>query len=116
MNVTFVCEGNICRSPLAEAIFRREAAFHASLQDVTTSSSGLIASEGNTASFDSVRAVRGRTGLDLRAHRARRFAPGADSDVILALDRRILRQVREAAPAVRSELLGDFAGFPGEDV
>jgi N-hydroxyarylamine O-acetyltransferase len=116
MNVTFVCAGNICRSPMAEALFRREAAFHASLRDVTTSSSGIIAGHGNAATPESANAIRERFALDLRTHRARRFAPGSASELILALDRSVLRQVRDAAPGVRAELLGDYAGFPGEEV
>jgi protein arginine phosphatase len=67
--ILFVCSGNTCRSPLAEAIARRvlPARYDA---PVTVSSAGTSAVAGSQASRFSVE-VAGVRSLDLTAHRSR---------------------------------------------
>ncbi|HKI96414.1 MAG TPA: hypothetical protein VJ992_14080, partial [Gemmatimonadales bacterium] len=48
-HVLFVCTGNICRSPLAEALFRREV-LQRKVGDVEVSSAGTGAWDGAPAS------------------------------------------------------------------
>jgi protein-tyrosine-phosphatase len=115
MTVLFVCYGNICRSPMAEALFRHAAAGHPTLGDVEVSSAGVAAIEGDRATSLACTAVRAGFGLDLSAHRARRLLPGAGADLILALDVESLEAARRLRPNVRLELLGDYAGT-GEEV
>ena len=62
----FVCTGNTCRSPLAEAIARREARTRG-LEGLSFRSAGTHASEGAPASEGSA-AVGREAGLDLSAH------------------------------------------------
>lgn len=64
--VLFVCTGNTCRSPLAEALARRRAR-EAGLADVEFRSAGTHAADGAPASRGSVEAAA-EVGLDLRAH------------------------------------------------
>ena len=66
MNLLFVCTGNTCRSPLAEAIGRAEAA-RRGLSAVVCDSAGTWAGHGFPASGGSV-AVAAANGLDLALH------------------------------------------------
>jgi protein-tyrosine-phosphatase len=68
MRLLFVCTGNTCRSPLAEAIARREA-IERGLADVDVASAGTSAWEGSPASDGALLVALERT-LDLSAHRA----------------------------------------------
>jgi protein-tyrosine-phosphatase len=112
-SVLFVCAGNICRSPLAEAAFRDIARSRPPLADITVGSAGVIAMTGNCATLEAVVVADEAWGVDLSAHRARNIE-GLDADLILAVDRWVLRELRALGPAGRVELLGDYAGIPGD--
>jgi N-hydroxyarylamine O-acetyltransferase len=114
--VLFVCAGNICRSPMAEAMFRHHAAFHAALGGVEVRSTGIIALDGNAATAYAIDAVRELAGLDLERHRARRLLTTDDADLVLTLDRWVHAHASRLGLRGRVELLGDYAGFPNEEV
>ncbi len=80
----FVCTGNTCRSPLAEALTRLEAGKR-SLQ-VIACSAGTMALQGAPASPWSA-AAAARRGADLSQHQARPLDPEllARSDLVLAM-------------------------------
>ena len=100
MRVCFVCMGNICRSPMAEAVFRRLA--EEAGVDVEIASAGTGGwHAGDGADERAVAALRGR-GYDGSAHRARQFAREwfGSYDLVLALDRENERHLRELARGV----------------
>lgn len=113
MRVLFVCTGNTCRSPLAEALAR-------SLQPgLEVGSAGLAARPGEPATAEA-RAVAAAHGLDLEAHRARVLSRELveDSDLLLVMTaahrRALLRQFPQVADKVA--LLKKFASGRAGDV
>jgi protein arginine phosphatase len=52
LNVLFVCTGNTCRSPMAEAILRDQQ-----IDDITVKSAGIFAAEGNNASAHAIKVL-----------------------------------------------------------
>ncbi len=118
--VLFVCLGNICRSPLAEAALRTEAS-RAGVA-VTVSSAGTAGWHAGRPADARARAVARRHGVDIDGHRARQVE-AADFhrfDHIVALDRENLATLLAARPAVArarvSLLLDHVAGRTGEAV
>lgn len=108
-NLLFVCTGNTCRSPLAEALardhLRRRGWAH-----VEVASAGTHAEEGEPAAKHSV-VVGERRGLDLAAHRSRPLTPElvAWADLILVMGAGHLTPVRWMGGAEKVALIGDFA-------
>ena len=69
--VTFVCTGNTCRSPMAEALLRSALTKRGQgLEHLQVASFGLAAQADQAASPNSVKTMS-RIGLDLGKHRSR---------------------------------------------
>jgi len=64
--IVFVCTGNICRSPMAEYLFRTHIASRPALQ---VCSAGVMAGYGTPASRYAVKAMN-ELGVDISAHRS----------------------------------------------
>ncbi|MGN6327135.1 low molecular weight protein-tyrosine-phosphatase [Pseudolysinimonas sp.] len=94
--VCFVCTGNICRSPMAEAVFRSLIAAHGYDRRLEVSSAATGDWHvGERADARTIAALAAR-GYDATRHRARQFDAGefARYDLVVAFDRsqeRILR-------------------------
>lgn len=120
--VTFVCTGNICRSPMADVILRAMVAERGLGDSVQVSSSGTGGWHvGDGADPRTVSALA-RHGYDGAAHRALRFDERRfeEFDLVVALDRSHLGDLRRMAQteADRSRilLLRDFDEAPGDEV
>jgi protein-tyrosine phosphatase len=119
-SLLFVCLGNICRSPLAEAAFR-DAAGRAGL-DAVVDSAGTGEWHIGRPPDPRSQAVALRHGIDISGYRARqvRAADFHAFDHILALDPQNLRDLRAMAPAdarARLSLLMDHVpGRKGQGV
>lgn len=109
MKILFVCSGNTCRSPLAEAIATRLVS-DAARSDVEVSSAGTHAWVGSPASDGAV-LIGMERGLDLTGHRSRLLTREIldDSDLILVMSPSHLARVRELAPKANAHLLGGFS-------
>lgn len=99
--VTFVCTGNICRSPMAEHIFRRHAEDAGLKVEVDSSGTGRW-HVGDPADERTVATLR-RAGYT-SAHVARQFDPAWFDryDLIVALDQGHQRDLHRLAPDDRA--------------
>lgn len=68
-NVLFVCTGNTCRSPMAQAIFESLAA-KSGLSCKSESAGVAVGVEGRAATGEAVQAVK-KLGIDLSNHKSR---------------------------------------------
>lgn len=111
----FVCTGNTCRSPLAEAL-AREGVRRLGWSNVEVASAGVAAASGEPASEGSSRAAA-RHGLDLTAHRAAFVTPEAlaRADVVLAMSPGHLERLAEWGAREKASLLTDFAAAVDPD-
>lgn len=104
-----VCTANVCRSPMAERLWRDAA--HRLRRLLPVTSVGLEARPGSPADERAAELLAER-GLDLSDHRSRRFQPvGAmRHDLILVMEPMQQRRVLVAAPALagRVHLLGQW--------
>ncbi|CAL9474914.1 putative low molecular weight protein-tyrosine-phosphatase [Streptomyces sp. enrichment culture] len=97
--VCFVCTGNICRSPMAEAVFRARVA-EAGLEDlVEVDSAGTGGWHEGEGADPRTLAVLADNAYDLD-HTARQFRPSWFSrlDLVIALDTGHLEALRRLAP------------------
>lgn len=118
--VTFVCTGNICRSPMAESILRRHL-HEAGLADrVEVDSSGTEGWHAGKPADERTDATLRHAGYDT-GHAARHFDPAwfATYDLIIALDTGHLHTLRQLAPnnaaAEQVRLLREFDPEPTAD-
>lgn len=115
--VLFVCLGNICRSPTAEAIFRKKAS-EAGL-DLQFDSAGTIDfHQGDPSDPRSIQHAEAR-GYEM-THLARQIKPQDydDFDLILVMDQSNLNNVRAGAPTGALEkikMLREFTSSMSDD-
>ncbi|MER7710539.1 low molecular weight protein-tyrosine-phosphatase [Streptomyces werraensis] len=119
--VCFVCTGNICRSPMAEFVFRARVA-EAGLEDLVEVDSAGTGGwhEGEGADPRTVAVLR-ENGYDSE-HTARQFDPSwfGRLDLVVALDAGHLRALRRLAPTERDaekvRLLRSYDPAAGDDL
>ncbi|HLV16402.1 MAG TPA: low molecular weight protein-tyrosine-phosphatase [Pseudomonas sp.] len=107
--ILVVCIGNICRSPVAEAMLR------SALPGRQLSSAGLGALVGQGVE-PTARELAEADGLDVSSHQARQLTPEmlSDADLVLVMSHGQRRAVGEIAPEAlgKTMLLGKW--LPGE--
>jgi len=111
-SILFVCMGNICRSPSAEAVFRHKAESHGlSLKIDSAGTVGAHAKEKPDHRAQKVASERGYSfdGIKARKVTVRDFD---DFDLILAMDNANLEDLQKIAPTLlqhKAKLFLDFA-------
>jgi protein-tyrosine phosphatase len=94
--VVFVCYGNICRSPIGEALLARALNERlGSDHDWIVSSAGVGATDGTPASRGTKDVLKAR-GIDFRNHRARYLTPAIarGAALIVCMEPQQVEQVR----------------------
>ncbi len=112
-SVLFVCTGNVCRSPMAAALFNEHARRIGEDGGFTATSAGTWALEEQCASGH-VLTVMAQRGLDLSGHRARTVTRGmlAESDVVIVMTRNHREALAAEFPGFRHKihLMSEMAG------
>ena len=100
VGVLFVCTGNICRSPLAEGVFRTFVGNAGLQQRIVVDSAGTHDSQVGQLPDPRTIAVARRRGYDLPPHYARKVDTSdfARFDWILAMDQNNLDLLRALRP------------------
>lgn len=127
--ILFVCSGNTCRSPMAEAITRKVLADHLKVHPSQLEQAGYVIRSAGTVAFagapatpNAVEAVRA-IGADLLGHRSQPLTQELiqQADMIFAMGQGHLQAIRQMLPAaiVKSSTLdpkGDIDDPIGGDL
>ena len=120
-SILFVCLGNICRSPLAEGVFRSVLAERGMEDDFVIDSAGMGDWHAGQAPDHRAIAVARTNGLDISGQQARAITEEDFErfDLVLGMDRKNIRELREIAPDAsrdRIHLFLDYAGSGAKEV
>lgn len=117
--VLFVCSGNTCRSPMAEAMFNDMVDDYPRLREleVRAKSAGTYAADGAPMA-EQAESVLGEMGIDLPKHRSARFTSdlAKEADLILTMQEQHLEEVDALVPEAEERshtLLGYSQGVDG---
>lgn len=107
VSVLFVCHGNICRSPTAEAVMRARAARAGMGERLLIDSAGTSNCHAGEGADRRSSRVAGQRGYDLSPLRARQVSDDdfRRFDLILAADRQNLSELRRRCPAEQAHKL-----------
>jgi protein-tyrosine phosphatase len=109
----FVCLGNICRSPMAEGVFRRVAEEQGVLDRFEIDSAGLGNWHAGQAPDTRAQQAAGHRGIDISGQSARQVT-GADYDrfdLLLAMDSANYEKLTELAPKEARHKVRQFLDF-----
>ena len=115
IRVLFVCMGNICRSPTAEAVFRRHVAEVGLDEEIRIDSAGTHDYHIGEPPDSRTQQAASRRGYDMIALRGRQVTAEDFSrfDYVLAMDENNLSILRRLRPQESDSYLGLFLEFAG---
>ena len=96
MNIVFVCHGNICRSPIAEFVFKALVRKEGLEDSFDISSAGVSSEEEGNDIYPPAKNVMRRHGIPFSHHRAHRITDSefSSADIVIALDSSNLSMLR----------------------
>ena len=117
MKIMFVCEGNTCRSPMAEALLRKRLQDEG-IDDVEVSSAGIWASNASKSSELAVLVVRDLFGIDISGHRSSILTLGKvqKSDLVLTMTQEEAEFLRRIFPREKDKIFNIGEYVTGEIV
>ena len=121
MNILFVCSGNTCRSPMAEALFRDQLKKKPVKTggDLEVRSAGLYALAGQAASREAIQ-VMADMGIDISQHSSHALSEDLIqwADLILTMTESHLQYILSnyTVPAEKLFTLGEFSQAERVDI
>ena len=118
MKVIFVCLGNICRSPMAEAMFKKMVAEAGLTDQITIGSAGTSNIAEGSPADSRTKAILDKyhikdDGMIARQLQDRDYY---DADYIIAMDQMNVRDAKDMAPAgLENKVHGIFKATPGKE-
>jgi len=117
-NILFVCTGNTCRSPMAEALFRSILEAEGYDNEYECSSAGVYAFEGDSSTVEAIEAMK-KYGLDISKHYARilDYEMIQNAYIILTMTKDHKRMILDVYPEAADKVftLKEFAGYTEDD-
>lgn len=119
--ILFVCHGNICRSPMAEFMFKAMAERAGRAEEFFIRSAAAHSDEIGSPVYPPARRKLAEHGIGCAGHAAHRMtrAEYDEYDLIICMDRANLRDIRRLSggdPEGKLSLLLDHCGREGQEV
>lgn len=116
--IMFVCTGNICRSAMADFLFKNKLEKLGLQGKCKVLSAGTYAFDGDFSTYDAIKVMENEYGIDMTSHRATaiRNSKIEEMDLVLCMTNSHKYTLEMLYPDMVNKffLLKDYVGKPGE--